>query len=118
MEPSDLNDPLEAALRKSGTTPLPDNGFSTRVLAALPPSQRKSGWSGMFDVQAILLWAAGLAALFVVMGHVSLNAKADSLLTSVTGLLANSWSSLGIAAAVIACLYALYGEPGSERSRD
>ena len=42
MEPDDLNefiknDPrLEALLRQS-SAPLPDDGFSTRVLAALPP---------------------------------------------------------------------------------
>lgn len=43
MEPTDLNSPdptddkLAAFLRSAASAPLPDDGFSARVLAALPP---------------------------------------------------------------------------------
>lgn len=46
MEPTDLNPPelsdekLTALLRAAGSGPLPDGGFSARVLAALPPPRR------------------------------------------------------------------------------
>lgn len=66
MEPSDLNpadEPLELLLREPAAVPLPDDGFSTRVLAALPPPRRECllGWRNWVAVglAAVLLLAFG-----------------------------------------------------------
>jgi len=70
MEPNDLNSlppddvQLEAWLRASTTLPpLPDDGFSQRVLTALPPPAREdSVWRRWFCVAGALT-GGGVAAL-------------------------------------------------------
>lgn len=37
---------LDTLLRHDGSPPLPDDGFSDRVLAALPPAEPKRSWWG------------------------------------------------------------------------
>ena len=83
MEPADLNphsredDDLKALLRLDPPTP-PDDGFSTRVLAALPPPRRAKSFQ-------LRLWlvGAGLGILFA----------------AIEGA---SWSSLSTGAATVA----------------
>jgi hypothetical protein len=89
MEPIDLNSPdhaLEAILRKNAAAPLPDDGFSARVLAALPP--RKKSSTGAY-------WGYGagiLATLWVVLGPgrllEHLGGETDSLSSALMPLLA------------------------------
>jgi len=38
------DDPIEALLRKGFDGPVPDDGFSARVMARLPPRPRRIGW--------------------------------------------------------------------------
>src|SRR6185436_6605587 len=88
MEPIDVNAPdqaLEAMLRKHAATSLPDDGFSARVLAALPP--RKKNSFGTY-----LGFGAGiLATLWVVLGpgHLleNLGEETDSLKSALVPLL-------------------------------
>ena len=71
MEPANLTplpperDPLDAWLSaKAPVAPLPDEGFTTRVLAALPPPQNSFSWG------RLLLYAAGaLSGLAVAWWH-------------------------------------------------
>jgi hypothetical protein len=62
MEPSGLNSTppddavLEALLRGGAEPDLPDDGFTRRVLAALPPSRPR------IDLRRLILCAIGLAA--------------------------------------------------------
>lgn len=68
MEPADLNSTfaadddrnLEALLRRT-PAPLADNGFSSRVMAALPPPRRKRSIVSARAVLCSLGAAAGLA---------------------------------------------------------
>ena len=68
MEPANLNSPpddarLEAWLREDAGAPLPDDGFSARVVAALPPRPRATSvW-----LQALPI-AVGAAAGVAFMG--------------------------------------------------
>jgi hypothetical protein len=43
MNPPDTNDPLDALLREQNTY-IEDNGFTARVLAALPQSRPRARW--------------------------------------------------------------------------
>src|SRR5437867_8218496 len=43
MNPPETNDPLDALLREHNTY-IDDNGFTARVLAALPPRRRRAWW--------------------------------------------------------------------------
>ncbi len=86
MEPADLNSSsrddarLEALLRRSATT-LPDDGFSARVLAALPPPSQLAAPS---DARWHVALAGGLAGTVFALGGVFLRPNlgtnlADSL---------------------------------------
>lgn len=96
MEPTNLNSPtpddekLAQFLRSTESEPLPDDGFSARVLAALPPPRlaplfsRRDWLIGGAVIGALLLLAPrGLTADLMVVT----NTASDSLLALLTTLL-------------------------------
>jgi hypothetical protein len=118
MEPANLTplpperDPLEAWLSaKAPVAPLPDEGFTTRVLAALPPPQNSFSWG------RLLLYAAGaLSGLAVAWWHGSGGPSPAPIFTWWNGvaaqtvnLLADPWWGLALAGAIVAAavVYAL-----------
>ena len=117
MESDDLNQDrlLEAALKGGASTPLPDDGFSARVLRELPrPKSRRAAWA--VDSTQVTLWAAAAAALVVILRHSSVDAEVMPVFQTLNSALAGVWAPLGLATAVLACLYSLDG--WSEKSRD
>lgn len=74
MEPANLtptpeDEQLETLLRRV-EPPLPDDGFSVRVLAALPPVEpASSGIGAWLNVQTALVLAGALAGFFVAEAH-------------------------------------------------
>jgi hypothetical protein len=51
MNQPDMNDPLDALLREQNSY-IDDNGFTARVITALPPSRRRSQWRTAFLLSA------------------------------------------------------------------
>ena len=120
MESPDLNPPspddarLEAWLRTSGAAaPLPDDGFSARVLAALPPPSPAVAPAGLLAARrraahrrawlCLIGAALGCALAFSGGGSAGLDRGVDALLPAIAAagrLLATP--SLGLAAAVTA----------------
>lgn len=106
MTPDD-RDPIEALLRADARAALPDDGFSARVVNALPATARPNAWvrpalvAGSGAVGALLAWLLAPAGTSVVQGFADL-ARAQSLTPS-------AWAALGLAmgmAAVAAVLVA------------
>ena len=60
MNQPDMNDPLDVLLREQNNY-IDDNGFTARVVAALPPSRRRSGWRTTF-----LLGATGVGYVLAI----------------------------------------------------
>jgi hypothetical protein len=93
MEPANLtpapgdDDRLDTLLRRSTEAPLPDNGFSARVLAALPPRPREDrDW--LRAILCLLAAAAGLAVALARPGvWTDLPAASTQLVTAVDALL-------------------------------
>ncbi|HZP59697.1 MAG TPA: hypothetical protein VFB27_05180 [Opitutaceae bacterium] len=86
MESPDLNpfgdDRLDALLRTPPAAPLADDGFSARVLAALPPQKkRRQSW-----IRICVLTTAALAGLAVALwqkdGGTDLLAQSDHAVTA------------------------------------
>ena len=111
MEPANLTplppdrDPLEAWLSaKAPVAPLPDEGFTARVLAALPPPQ------GSFPWHRLLLYTTGtLSGLAVAwwQGGSGLNPAPiltwwNAVAAQTVRLLADPWWSLALAGAIVA----------------
>jgi hypothetical protein len=114
MEPANLTplppdrDPLEAWLSaKAPVAPLPDEGFTARVLAALPPPQRSFSWSrvllyagGTLGGLAVAWWRAGGAP-----NPVPISTWWNGVLTQIVSLLSflsDPWWSLTFTAAIVA----------------
>jgi hypothetical protein len=106
---------LEAALNGSAATPLPDQGFSERVLRMLPRPASRRPWYAVDGTQ-VTLWAAAFAILFVILRQSSVDAEVGPLFQTLNEVMAGLWGPLGIATAVLACLSSLGG--WSEKSRD
>jgi len=106
MTPDD-RDPIEALLRAHASAGVPDEGFSGRVMRALPAAPRPRAWlrhalvTGSGAVGALLAWVLAPAGTSLVQGFVDL-ARAQALTPS-------AWAALGFAmgmAAVAAVLVA------------
>jgi anti-sigma factor RsiW len=108
MEPAGMNtnDPddagLDARLRASAPGPLPDAGFTGRVLASLPPAQGVASSTG-WRLPGAWIAAAVLAAA------VSMIPGIDAAVSAATGTLGSAVSEPGAIAAlaVIAVAWAL-----------
>ena len=125
MEPADLNSPSDTLHRQLGAlfanhanaVSLPDDGFSNRVLAALPPSRRS--FLGLLARE----WIAGLAAGAGVLvwsevhgtgpawSFAAVVASFDDLVTAIVTALENPGLLLGVGI-VAACLY--FASPDTE----
>ena len=106
MIPDD-RDPIEALLRADAGAGVPDDGFSSRVMRALPLAPRPRAWlrpalvAGSGAVGALLAWLLAPAGTSLVQGFVDLS-RAQALTPS-------AWAALGLAmgmAAVAAVLVA------------
>lgn len=106
MTPDD-RDPIEALLRADACAGVPDEGFSERVMRALPAAPRPRAWlrpalvGGSGAVGALLAWLLAPAGTSLVQGFVDLS-RAQALTPS-------AWAALGLAmglAAVAAVLVA------------
>jgi hypothetical protein len=106
MTPDD-RDPIEALLRAHARAGVPDDGFSARVMRALPPGPRPRAWlrpalvAGSGAVGALLAWLLAPAGTSIVQGFVDLSRA--------QGLTPSAWAALGLAmgmAAVAAVLVA------------
>lgn len=106
MTPDD-RDPIEALLRSHASAGVPDDGFSSRVMRALPAAPRPRAWlrpalvTGSGAVGALLAWLLAPTGTSLVQGFVDL-AHAQALTPS-------AWAALGLAtgmAAVAAVLVA------------
>jgi hypothetical protein len=114
MEPANLtpfrsdHDPVESWLRAKAVDPLPDNGFSARVIAALPPSPASFSW------RRLLLCAGGtlcgLAFAWSQGGDWPDGATLARLwnvsVTETVQLLENPWWSLAFASVIVAAAVA------------
>ena len=102
MEPANLNSPdpddqrLEALLRQQRSAPLADDGFSARVLAALPPRKNPR----LVYVRISLLTTAALAGLAVALGSggdwTDLTTQFEQLIATVSDQLADPSTILGL----------------------
>jgi hypothetical protein len=114
MEPANLTplppdrDPLEAWLStKAPVAPLPDEGFTARVLTALPPPQSSFSWhrlllyaTGTLSGLAVAWWQGGGGP-----NPVSISSWWNGVLAqtvSLLGLLSDPWWSLALASAIVA----------------
>jgi hypothetical protein len=110
MEPANLNPStpddarLEALLRQD-RTPLPDDGFSQRVLALLPPRQRRRA-----DWRRLCLYAAGaVAGLVIAYPHNHQLSPLTAFTVSLSHALAplsHSWAGLWLGLVALAIVYA------------
>ena len=114
MEPTNLTplpsdrDPLEAWLSaKAPVAPLPDEGFTARVLAALPPPQGSFPWhrlllytTGTLSGLAVAWWPAGGAPNPVPISN-WWSGVSTQIVTTVS-LLGDPWWSLAFAGAIVA----------------
>ena len=127
MEPTDLNSPSDhpgddavlTALLREAEPPLPDNGFSARVLAALPPPP-----PAPFGLRVPILTAATIAGLVLAWQHITATggapavvAELDARLSQIHAALALSNGSMvdpaltfALAATVGSLLYAFRAE--------
>ena len=114
MEPANLTplppdrDPLEAWLSaKAPVAPLPDAGFTARVLAALPPPQSSFSW------RRLVLYATGtVCGLAVAWWQRSNGSDSVSIASwwegdlaqtvNLLSYLSNPWWSLAFAGAIVA----------------
>lgn len=117
MEPNDVNpdQALEAALHRSQPAPLADDGFTAAVMQRLPA--RRKAKLGRFDFNQAVLWTAAAAALLIIARQSSLNAQLEPVFRSLNASLADAWRPLGLATALLACIYGVFGY-GDEKSRD
>lgn len=124
MEPADLNsrpaetDPLESLLRQRAPA-LPDDGFSVRVLAALPThtpqrTQRVSAspfTRSMFCLVGGLLGAAvAIVALALSPGVTTEASRSLDAIRESTAVLFNPSVALALAVATASVLFAFRGE--------
>ena len=114
MEPTNLTplppdrDPLEAWLSaKAPVAPLPDAGFTARVLAELPSPQSSFPWhrlllygAGALSGLAVAWWRGGGGP-----DHVPISTWWNGVLAQTVNLLSvlsDPWWSLGLAGAIVA----------------
>jgi hypothetical protein len=111
MEPANLTplpperDPLEAWLSaKASVAPLPDEGFTARVLAALPPPQSSFSWgrlllyaTGALSGLAVAWWRGGGG-----LSPAPISSWWSTVVAQTVSLLADPWWSLALAGAIVA----------------
>ena len=119
MEPDRLttDTDLERALRSVTSSPLPDDGFSDRVLAALPeaPASPRYGWAWV-----LMGLAAAGALLFALRGGIlaEVSGSLQGGLAECTRSLSGLWSPLGLACVIVLCAYFVFPDFDNEKSRD
>lgn len=126
MEPARLTPPpsddawIDMLLRPDAQSPLPDDGFRSRVLAALPP--RRRGFSAWRRPALCLVAAlAGLAVAWLAGGGAAgFSAAGAQLMNGLAAVLtpiAIGWQSLALAILIVGALaYVLATELKQERS--
>lgn len=95
------DDPIEALLRKQFDGPVPDDGFSARVMARLPPRPRRIGWPVSLGIAAgaLACWSSLVSSPVLstgwrawIAGEPTLSAIVMLLTMAVMSLLALCWS--------------------------
>ena len=119
MEPNAVNSDqaLENALRSLRQAPLPDEGFSARVLAALPESRPPAAFPWM----STLTWATAAAGLVWILRGTSgaeLSHGLGAAVSDCTQSLSGLWSPLGLAGVLGLCAYVVLSNFENEKSRD
>jgi hypothetical protein len=95
MEPTGMtsldNPQLDTLLRESAGPPLPDDGFSARVLVSLPPRRKPRHWfrSGFLAASALLGFAFAWMRSAGNLGWGAMDNQLSAVLNAVPALLAD-----------------------------
>lgn len=104
------NDPLDSLLREQARRGVPDDGFSLRVLHALPPPRRSENWLrpalvlGSAAIGSALAWGLAPAGTSLLQGFIDL--------VRLQAQTPSAFAALGVALAMAVVAGVLVAEEG------